>query len=417
MARRVLITGLGILSPLGADEDEVWRRLVDGETGIAPLTSFDTEAFPSPYKVKMAAQVDDELVADGLQAMGRRSMDRALDLAMVAGDRALRQAGLIGDAPYEPRDVPTIIGTGTGSAQSIYEAFQRFTAKGPKGLLPSTVPRVMYNAISANLSMHFKLTGANYVVISACTSSANAIGDAFKRVRNGEAEIAVTGGTEGCLDPFFYGVWNNIGVLSSNPDPSLVCRPFDAEREGTALGEGAAIFVLESEESASRRGATVRGEILGYGESSDASHITGPSAEGQAVAIRRALDSAAVEPSALGYVNAHGTATRANDTTESTAIRLALGAAADTIPVGSNKSYIGHTLGASGALEAAVTVLALERNEVPPNFNLRNPDPDCRVRLVGSEAEPLERPLAIKNSFGFGGGNGVLVLGAYPGGA
>lgn len=410
MAERVVITGLGIVSPLGLAEEEIWRRLVDRETGLRPLTAFDTKAFLSPYKVEMAAQVDDQAVIDGLAAMGRRPLDRALDLALIAGDRALRQAGLIAEPPYEPQEIPVLVGTGTGSAQSHFESFQRFAAKGPKGVLPSSVPRMMYNAISANLSMHFKLTGANYVVVSACTSAANAIGDAQRRIRGGETAVVLAGGADGFLDPFFYGVWNNLGVLSANPDPALVCRPFDVDRDGTALGEGAAMLVLESLASARRRGAVVRAEVLGYGESSDAGHITGPSAQGQARAITRALDHAGIGPQAVGYVNAHGTGTRSNDSTECAALRLALGKAADTALVGSCKSSLGHTLGASGALESAITVLALERLLAPPNFNLANPDPECDVRLVGREAEPIERPVALKNSFGFGGGNAVLVL-------
>ncbi len=411
MGRRVMVTGIGFVTPLGTDDDSLWDRLSTGKTGISPLTAFDTDAFASPYKVEMAAQIDDGLFRPELEAMGRRPMDRALDLVLVAAERALTQAQVIGEAPHEPQEIPTILGTACGSTQSMFEAYQRFHTRGPKGLLPSTVPRVMSNSISANVSMQFKLTGPNYVVISACTSSTNAIGDAFKRVRDGEFDIAVTGGSEATVDPFFYGVWNNIGVLSPNPDPDFVCRPFDAEREGTTLGEAAAVLVLESEESAVRRGVTPRGRILGYGESSDAGHITGPSAEGQARAIERALRSAGVKPEDLGYVNAHGTATRANDSTESAALRIALGEVASEVPVGSNKSYFGHTLGASGAIESVVTLLALERGEIPPNFNLRNPDPECDVRLVGSRPEKLERGLAIKNSFGFGGGNGVLVLG------
>jgi len=411
--RRVVITGIGMVTPLGIDEDVVWRRMLAGETGIGPITSFDQEAFISPYKVKLAAEVDSEIVAEALATMRRRPVDRALDFAMVAGDQALRQAGLIeAEPPFEPREVPVIIGTGTGSAQSLSQAFGRFAAKGPKGLLPSSVPRVMFNAISANLSMHFKLTGPNYMVISACTSAANALGDAYRRVRSGEFDIAVSGGAEGCLDPFFFGIWNNLGVLSPEPDPAMACRPFDAERQGTALGEGAALLVLESLESAQARGARVRGEIVGYGESSDAGHITGPNVEGQARAIEKALQSAAgvVEPADVAYINAHGTATRTNDTTESAAIRAALGDVADEIPVGSNKSFFGHTLGACGALETAVTLMALEKGLIPPNFNLVTPDPDCPVRLAGREPEAMEGSVALKNSFGFGGGNAVLVL-------
>jgi 3-oxoacyl-[acyl-carrier-protein] synthase II len=413
--RRVVVTGVGLATPLGFEEGDVWRRLLAGETGIGPLTAFDTEGYLSPYKVKLAAQVESEPVAEALRAMGRRPMDRSLDLALVAGERALLQAGLIesGVAP-EPCEVAVIMGTGTGSAQSTFAAFERFAGKGPKGMLPSSVPRMMYNSISANLSMHFKLTGANYVVVSACTSSTNAIGDAHRRVRTGETEIVVAGGTDGHLDPFFYGVWNNLGVLSQNPDPALALRPFDVDREGTILGEGAGVLVVESLESARRRGARIRGEILGYGESSDAGHVTGPSAEGQARAIVGALTSAGIGPEDVGYVNAHGTATRSNDSTESAALRSALGGEADRILVGSSKSFFGHTLGASGALETAVTLLALEHGVAPPNFNLYNPDPECTVRAVGREPEPIERPVALKNSFGFGGGNAVLVLAPAP---
>ena len=412
-SRRVVVTGLGLATPLGLDEGEVWKRLLAGKTGIGPLTAFDLEAWVSPYKVKIAAQVDSEAIQQGLSSMGRRPYDRTLDLAVVAADRALRQADVIaGEPPYEPREVPVVVGTAAGSAQSVFEAAQRFATKGPKGLLPSSVPRVMANSLSANLSMQFKLTGANYTVISACTSAANAIGDCYRRIVHGEAEMALTGGAEGGLDPFYFGVWNNLGVLSTNPDPALACRPFDVERQGTVLGEGAAMLVLESLESAERRGATVRAEILGYGESSDAGHITGPSSEGQARAIAAALRSAGIEAGEVGYVNAHGTATASNDPTECAAIRLALGDAADEILVGSNKSYFGHTLGASGGLEAAVTVMALEHGEAPPNFNLFNPDPECDVRLVGRKAEPLPRRVALKNSFGFGGGNAVLALAA-----
>ena len=413
MERRVVVTGLGLATPIGFAEEDVWERLVAGATGIGPLTAFDTEAYLSPYKVKLAAQVESGPVVEALRAMGRRPVDRALDLALVAAQRALEQAELIGrELPYEPREAAVIMGTAEGPAQSTFAGFERFAAKGPKGLLPSSVPRMMYNAISANLSMHFKLTGANYVVVSACTSSTNAIGDAYRRVRHGEAEIVVAGGADGYFDPFFYGVWNNLGVLSENPDPALALRPFDVDREGTILGEGAGVLVVESLDSAARRGARIRGEILGYGESSDADHLTGPSAAGQATAIVRALESAGLEADAVGYVNAHGTGTRSNDSTESAAIRSALGAAADRIPVSSCKSSFGHTLGASGVLETAVTLLALERGLAPPNFNLRHPDPECPVRLVGREAEPIERGVALKNSFGFGGGNAVLVLAA-----
>jgi 3-oxoacyl-[acyl-carrier-protein] synthase II len=218
------------------------------------------------------------------------------------------------------------------------------------------------------------------------------------------------GGSDGFFDPFFFGVWNNIGALSVNPDPAIACRPFDSERDGCVLGEGAGALVVESLERAQARGARIRGEIVGYGETSDASHLTRPNADGQAEAMNRALADAAVKPSDLGVINAHGTATRANDLCESESIRKVLGGAVEDVPVVANKSYFGHTLGASGALETIVTLLSLELETAPPNLNLDNPDPECQVMLVGESPQAMARPLAMKNSFGFGGGNGVLVL-------
>ncbi len=404
--RRVVVTGLGVASAAGVGEEDCWRNLLAGRGGIDHLQALDV----SPYKVGIGAEVDREAVRARLKALKRREVDRALDLALVAGAEALEQAGLMSEPPYEEQDVAVIFGTGVGSAESHHTAFSAFFKKGVRGLRPTTVPKCMYNAISSGLSIHFRLTGANFMVVSACTSATNAIGTAFRMVRDGYAETVLCGGAEGFFDPFFYGVWDNLGVLSTNPDPARACRPFDADRDGCVLGEGAGALVIESLERARGRGARVRGEILGYGESSDAAHRTHPSAAGQAQAMRQALADAGVEPAELGVINAHGTATHQNDLCESRSIRDVLGAAVDRVPVVANKSYFGHTLGASGALETIATLLSLETGTVPPNLNLERPDPECDVRLVGSEPMAIESPLAMKNSFGFGGGNGVLVL-------
>ncbi len=405
--RRVVVTGMGLASAIGLDEAIVWSNLLAGQGGVAPLTLLDT----TDYRVKIGAEVDAEAVSTRLRAMGRRSQDRALDLAMIAGAEALEQAGVVAaEPPYEPQDVAVIFGTGVGSAESHHTAFTAFAKRGVRGLRPTTVPKCMYNAISSGLSLHFRLTGPNYMVVSACTSATNAIGAAFRMVRDGYAETVLCGGADGFFDPFFYGVWNNLGVQSMNPDPARACRPFDRDRDGCVLGEGAGALVIESLERAQARGVRIRGEIAGYGESSDAAHRTSPSAAGQAVAMRNALADADVTPSELGFVNAHGTATEANDACESTSIRTVLGAAADQIPVSANKSYFGHTLGASGALETIVTLLSLEARMVPPNLNLEHPDPACDITLVGNEPQAIDAPLAMKNSFGFGGGNGVLVV-------
>ncbi|MEE8523396.1 MAG: beta-ketoacyl-[acyl-carrier-protein] synthase family protein [Thermoanaerobaculia bacterium] len=405
--RRVVVTGLGMASAIGLDEATVWDNLRAGRGGIGRLRALDTTG----YRIDRGAEVDAAEVQARLKNLKRRPVDRALDLALIAAADALEQAGLIdGQPPHEPQDVGVIFGTGVGSAQSHHTAFTSFFKRGPKGLRPSTVPKCMYNAISAGLSIHFGLTGPNYIVVSACTSATNAIGTAFRQVRDGYADTVLCGGADSFFDPFFFGVWNNLGVLSTNPDPERACRPFDADRDGCVLGEGAGVLVIETLDRARARGSRIRGEILGYGESSDASHLTTPSVDGQAKAMRRALDEAGVAPDELGMINAHGTATRSNDVCESHSIRQVLGAAADRVPVVANKSYFGHTLGASGALETIATLLSLEARLVPPNLNLETRDPECDVTLAGSEPAPMDAPLAMKNSFGFGGGNGVLVL-------
>jgi 3-oxoacyl-[acyl-carrier-protein] synthase II len=406
--RRVVVTGIGVVTAVGTDEASLWDGMMAGRSGIAPIRAFDA----SDYKVGIAAEIDNEPLDAALEARGWRKSDRALDIVIEAAGQALGQAGLLADGPPFPeQEITTIIGSGVGPAYSLYTAFNGFTNKGLRGLRPTTVPRCMANTFSAGISIHYNLTGANYVVVSACTSSTNAIGDAFRKIREGHADVVLCGGTDAFFDPFYYGTWNNLGVLSKNPDPARAYRPFDTDRDGCLLGEGAGVLILESQQHAAERGARIRGEVLGYGESSDATHITSPSVQGQARAIRGAIESAGVEPADIGYVNAHGTATRANDECECQSIRLALGDATDDIPVGANKSYFGHTLGAAGVIETIVTLLGLENGRVPANLNLDNPDPACDVRLVGGEPLEIDAAVAMKNSFGFGGGNGVLILG------
>ncbi len=406
--QRVVVTGMGIASPLGIDEETVWQNLVGGKTGIGPIRAIDTSAL----KVRNGAEVPEGLVEGRLKALGRRPSDRALDLAIVSAQDALLQSKLISDKDdLTQQEVAVIYGTGVGSAESHYKSMQAMFEKGPQRARPTAVPRCMYNAISAGISLQFKLTGANYMIVSACTSATNAIGTAYRMVRDGYSKFVLTGGSDGFFDPFFYPVWNNIGVLSKIEDPIKACRPFAADREGTILGEGAGTLILETLESAQARGAPIRGEILGYGESSDATHLTNPSSEGQAKAMRMALSEAGIEPGDIGHINAHGTATHGNDACESESIRSVFGDAADRIPVVANKSYFGHTLGASGALECISAFISLERGTVPPNLNIENPDPECRIKMVGSKPVSIESRPVMKNSFGFGGGNGVLILG------
>ena len=400
---------MGIASSLGLDEATVWDHLINGNTGIGHLRAIDT----TDYKVSIGAEVPQGLVEDRLKDLKRRPIDRTLDLAIVASQTALIQAGLIEtEGPYEDRqDVSVIFGTGEGSAQSHHTAFTAFFEKGPRGLRPTTVPRCMYNATSAGISLQFKLTGTNYMVVSACTSATNAIGTAFRMIRDCYADRVLCGGSDGFFDPFFFGVWNNIPALSRIEDPKQACRPFAEDRAGTVLGEGAGALLLEARDQALQRGVHIRGEILGYGESSDATHITSPNVEGQAKAMQMALREAELNPADLCHINAHGTATTSNDACESQSIRTVLGDAADQVPVVANKSFFGHTLGASGALETIVTLLSLEQDTIPPNLNLESPDPECQVLLNGHQPRAISKGPAMKNSFGFGGGNGVLIVG------
>lgn len=402
--RRVAVTGLGLVTALGLEEEAVWGALMRGETGVREVSAFDVSQLPC----RVAAQVEDAELEREVAALGRLPGDRTTDMALVASARALHQAGL--ETGRQRGGAATILGTGMGPAHTFFEAYESYYGKGPRGLRPTTVPRAMYNALSAQVSMAFGLTGPNYVVVSACASATNALGDGFRRIRDGHLDLALCGGAESFLNPLFFAVWNRLGVLSKEADPERACRPFDRTRDGTVLGEGAAVLVLEELGRARDRGARVRGEILGYGESSDAGHLTRPSVEGQSAAMRGALAEAGVEPADLDYVNAHGTATRWNDAAECTSLREVLGPSADRAPVGSTKSYFGHTLGASGAIETALALVALERGMAPANRGLDDPDPECAVRLVGVRPQPIGGSLAMKNSFGFGGGNAVLIV-------
>ena len=405
--KRVVVTGIGVVTALGLDEAAFWRNLLAGRSGIGRITLFDI----AEYKCQNGSEVQTDRLSEALRARQLPAADRTVDMALLASAQALESASVIsGKPPYGPQNTAVIFGTGIGASHSLFQAFMSFSQKGLRGLRPTSVPRCMANAVTAQISMRFRLTGPNYVIVSACTSSTTAIGTAFRMIRDGYADRALCGGADSVFDPFVYGAWNNLGVMSKNPDPARACRPFDAARDGCVLGEGAGALVLESLDAARGRGARIRAEIGGFGESSDAEHITSPSADGQARAIRAAMEDAGLRPADIGFINAHGTATRANDECESQSIRLAFGNAADRIPVASNKSFFGHLLGAAGAVETIATILGLESGTVPPNLNLDNPDPACNLPFVGSTAMNVSSPVAMKNNFGFGGNNAVLIL-------
>jgi 3-oxoacyl-[acyl-carrier-protein] synthase II len=405
--QRVVITGLGAVSAYGLGEQVIWDGMEAGRTGIDTLVHVDTREL----KTTVGATVNRETLQEALQAIRMRYTDFTVSSGIHAADQALKQAGLItGAPPYEPQEIATLIGTGIGCAESYYGAVQSYREKGVRGVRPTTVPRCMANAVCSQTAIRYRLTGPNYILTSACTSSTNALGLGFRMIKDGYIDKVLCGGADSIFDPFTMIGWDRLGVMSKNPDPATCCKPFDRDRDGCVIGEGSAALVLESLESARERGATIRAELCGYGESSDAKHITAPDAEGQAKAIDAALTSAGIAPAELGYINAHGTATKANDASECAAVKLALGDAAATTPMTSSKSYLGHLLGGSGAIETLATVLMLEQGIIPGNLNLVNPDEATSGCLVPTENQPLDRPFAMKNSFGFGGNNGVLIL-------
>jgi 3-oxoacyl-[acyl-carrier-protein] synthase II len=343
--------------------------------------------------------------------MGFRPDERSVNLAQIATAQALQEVGLFtpGEQPIRS-ETGAIFGTGVGAAHSLYAAYSAFGEKGLKGVRPTTVPRCMANSITAQLSMKFGLTGPNYVTVCACASATTAIGAAFRMIRDGYASQMLSGGADAFFEPVTYAAWNNLGVMSKDPDPATACKPFSSDRDGCVLGEGAGALLLEDRDHAISRGATIHAEIIGYGESSDAKHITSPSVEGQSCAMKSALDCAQIAPRDVAMINAHGTATKANDETESASIRNVFGDAADDIPVVSSKSYFGHMLGASGASETIASILMLKNRKVTPNLNLENPDPACTLNLPTGSVIDLPGDIVVKNSFGFGGNNAVLVM-------
>lgn len=413
MPRRVVISGFGLTSAIGLDEETVWANLMAGRTGIRRITAFD----PSPYKAANGAEVDGAALETALGARREKGQAKVVDMALVAADRALREARLIDpDRACEPQQVPVIIGSANGPASSLNEAISSFIQKGVRGIRPTLVPQCMVNIIATRLSIEFKLTGIHYNISAACTSSAAAMGVAYRMIRDGYADRVLCGGAESVFVPSYYSAWNNLGILSSEPDPLRAARPFDMGRKGFVMGEGAAMLILEEESSARRRDVRIRGEICGYGESSDAEHVVRPQIAGQTQALRKAMEDSGLAPDTVGLIVSHGTATPMNDRSECAAIRTIFGAIQTSSPrVSALKSYFGHTIGASGALETIVTLLSLERGQIPPNLNLDQPDPECDVRLVGNKPEALEKPVAVKQSFGFGGANGVMVLRRWDG--
>lgn len=406
--RRVVVTGLGCVSPLGLDLPTTWANLIAGRSGAGPITLFDASA----HKVRIAAEVKG---FDPTQHFGHREarrMDRFTQFALVAAEEALRHAGL--DPAHTDRDrFGVVLGTGIGGIGTLVEQMEVYAQRGPGRVSPFLVPMMLPDTAPGMIAIAYGLRGPNFATVSACASGTNAVGEAAAVIRRGDAEVMLAGGAEAAITPIAMAGLEVMGALSQrNEEPERASRPFDARRDGFLMGEGAAFLVLESLEHAQRRGATILAEVVGYGSTCDAYHITAPAEEGAgaALAMRNALASAQLEPEAIDYINAHGTSTPLNDKSETAAIKQVFGEHAYRVSVSSTKSMTGHLLGAAGALEAVFCVQVLREGIIPPTINYEHPDPECDLDYVPNQARRAEVRYAMSNSFGFGGHNATIIL-------
>jgi 3-oxoacyl-[acyl-carrier-protein] synthase II len=406
--RRVVVTGLGLVTPVGTDVESSWSALLAGTPGAAPITKFD----PQQLSVRFACEVKG---FDALRYMDRkeaRRYDLFAQFALAAAHQAVTQAGLEGKVP-DPDRVGVVIGSGIGGMQTYEENCKAFVTKGPDRVSPFFVPMFIPDIAAGLVSIRYGLKGPNYATVSACASSAHAIGDSFNLIRHGQADAMVTGGAEAAITGLTVAAFSNMKALSSrNDSPETASRPFDADRDGFVLGDGGAIVVLESLEHAERRGARILGEVLGYGSSGDAYHITSPAENGEGAqrAMRACLADGQIDLKDVGYINAHGTSTEQGDIAETQAVKAVFGEQARKLIFGSTKSMTGHLLGAAGALEFGVSLLAATCGVIPPTINQFTPDPQCDLDCAPNRKVERRVDVALSNSFGFGGHNVTLAV-------
>ena len=401
--RKVVVTGIGPATPVGIGREAFWSSLSGGRSGIGAITQFDTEGFP----VRIAGEVSDLEPGRFMEPKEVRRTDRVVHLALAAAKLAHEDGG---SPELTPERTAVVMGTGIGGMATLEREIRNLVEKGPDRVSPFMVPAMMPNAAAGHVAMALGLTGPNMGVVTACAASTHAIGEAFRTVREDRADVAFAGGSDASITPVSIAAFARMGALSRNPDAEHASRPFDRARDGFVLSEGACVLVLEEEERAKSRGATIYAEIVGYGATADAFHVTQPEPEGLgAIAAMHAALAEAGEPAeAVGYLNAHGTSTPLNDAAEAKAIRKVFGE--HQVAVSSTKSMTGHLLGAAGGLEAAATVLALHTGTLPPTINLNDPDPECDLDHVANTAREQQVDLALSNSFGFGGQNAVLAI-------
>ncbi|QQK80842.1 beta-ketoacyl-ACP synthase II [Salicibibacter cibi] len=410
--KRVVVTGMGTVNPLGHHVDEAWKRALAGETGISPVTRLDAEQFP----INVAGEIKGFEAEDYLDRKEARKMDRFTHYAVASAYMALE------DADFKITDdnadrVGVWIGSGIGGMETYEKQFKQFTEKGVRRVSPFFVPMMIPDMASGQVSIFTGAKGINSCSVTACASGTNSIGDAFKVIQRGDADAMITGGTEAPITNMAIAGFCAAKAITTSDDPATASRPFDAERDGFVMGEGAGILILESLESAEARGADIYAEVIGYGSTGDAYHMTAPAPEGEgaARAMAQALSDGAIEKTDVGYINAHGTSTPYNDEYETTAIKGVFSDHAHDLVVSSTKSMTGHLLGSTGAVEAIFTIKSLVDQMAPPTINLHNPDPKCDLDYAANEKKPVQTNVALNNSFGFGGHNATLAFQTFNG--
>ncbi len=408
MSRRVVITGLGVIAPNGNSTEESWRNTVAGKSGIRPITSFDI----SDFSTRFGGSIIDFDVTKYITAKEARKMDPFIHYGMAAAIQAMEDSGAeITDE--NRRRVGVLIGSGIGGLPGIEKGYQAFLDGGPRKISPFFVPSNIINMIAGNLSIKYGIKGPNFALVSACSTGAHCIGLAARMIASGEVDLMLAGGAENATSPTGIGGFASARALSTrNDNPQAASRPWDKERDGFVLSDGAGVMVLEDYEHARARGAAIYAELIGFGMNSDAFHMTSPSPNGEGAAdcMRLALDNARLNKDEIGYINAHGTSTPAGDKAETDAVKGLFGERAYQIPMSSTKSMVGHMLGAAGGVEAIYTVLAIRDGVLPPTINYETPDPECDLDYVPNVAREKKLEVALSNSFGFGGTNGTLIF-------
>jgi 3-oxoacyl-[acyl-carrier-protein] synthase II len=405
--KRVAVTGIGAVTPLGLDVPSTWRAALAGESGIGWISTFDTDGLP----VRVAGEVKGFDPTQVVSAKEARKLERNVLLGVAAGREALTDAGLNG---FDPTRVGIVFGSAIGGVPGILEQADVMRERGPDRVSPNFLPNVLVDSISGQLAISLGIKGPNYAVVSACATGSHAVGEAAEMIKRGAADAVLAGGTESCIVPLILAGFTAMrGLAAEDEDPTLASRPFDATRAGFVMSEGSGALLLEDWETAQQRGARIYAEVLGYGASNDAHHMAQPEpdATGVAAMMANALDRAGVDRTRVGYINAHGTSTPLGDAAETKAIKDVFGAHAYELAVSSTKSMTGHTFGAAGAIEAIMCVLALHEGKLPPTINYREPDPDCDLDYVPNEAREARVDVALSNAMGLGGHNGCVLLG------